>query len=192
MCSNPDSISKPPLCNSQPQGRANEESTNHCSVPHESLRKRRRRNISQVLNGFEYAYVPIDNNSSEALKLIQCKHQGCGKLFMKSWNFLDHARTHRGIKPYECRYCKRRYTQKGNMLKHQKQHTVKDLEARKVFRCHICNKGYTENFNLRVSKVSSFFNIFQMAFLSLTNHDNLKFNYTKIIEQRLNILIRKG
>ena len=152
LCSNLLPGNKSPISNIwEPHIRANDESTNHWSTPQVSPRKRRRRNINQVLKGFEYRYVNFTNNDYEASKLIQCWFKDCGKLFTKSWNFLDHARTHKGIKPYECRYCKKRYTQKGNMMKHQKQHIIKDIEERKIFRCFICSKGYTENFNLRVS-----------------------------------------
>ncbi|CAI2373249.1 unnamed protein product [Moneuplotes crassus] len=82
--------------------------------------------------------VPIEENSSELSKyrhsihyisksepgrkrrMIHCGYTPCTKKFRKSWNFIEHARTHLGIKPYQCRSCSRSFTQKANLAKHMR------------------------------------------------------------------------
>lgn len=34
-----------------------------------------------------------------------CKYDKCEKVFTKACNFLDHARMHEEVKPYECQKC---------------------------------------------------------------------------------------
>lgn len=81
-----------------------------------------------------------------------CTHDGCGKEFSKTWNLLDHARMHEGIKPYSCDLCDKSFTQKGNLRKHYIiQHSSESLEARKKFKCSKCSCSYTERYNLVVS-----------------------------------------
>lgn len=82
-----------------------------------------------------------------------CKYNNCNKEFTKSWNFLDHARMHEGLKPFICDICGKSFTQSGNMKKHRKQHAVNDIDKRKVYKWSFCNKGYTEKFNLKVRTI---------------------------------------
>ncbi|CAI2372630.1 unnamed protein product [Moneuplotes crassus] len=55
-------------------------------------------------------------------RTIYCKYPECDKVFFKTWNFVDHARMHLGIKPYECKRCDEKFTQKGNLKKHLKKY----------------------------------------------------------------------
>ncbi|CAI2370844.1 unnamed protein product [Moneuplotes crassus] len=56
-------------------------------------------------------------------KLITCLYEGCGRKFTKTWNILDHFKTHTGDKPFKCITCQKSFTQKGNLLKHRKLHS---------------------------------------------------------------------
>ena len=47
----------------------------------------------------EHRYNPRTKRTN---KIIICKYEGCGKEFNKTWNVLDHFKTHTGEKPFEC------------------------------------------------------------------------------------------
>lgn len=70
-----------------------------------------------------------------------------------TWNMLDHARMHKGVKPYKCPHCSKTFTQKGNMRKHSKLHLTPHVDARRKYRCSICNGGFTEKYNLMVGSL---------------------------------------
>jgi len=55
-------------------------------------------------------------------KVITCLYENCGKHFTKTWNILDHFKVHTGEKPFQCKCCKRSFSQKGNLTKHLKLH----------------------------------------------------------------------
>ena len=56
-------------------------------------------------------------------KLITCLYQGCERKFTKTWNILDHFKTHTGDKPYQCVNCQKSFSQKGNLSKHRRLHS---------------------------------------------------------------------
>ena len=78
------------------------------------------------------------------------KYGEWNKSYTKIWNLLDHVRMHEGIRPFKCKFWPKSFTQKGNLKKHQIQHTISTLKERKRFKCNICHKGYTEKYNLEV------------------------------------------
>ncbi|CAI2383152.1 unnamed protein product [Moneuplotes crassus] len=99
---------------------------------------------------FEHITYDKEDSKGTVVTIFVCKFQDCEKTFTRSWNFLDHARTHLGIKPYSCPHCPRSFTQKGNLKKHMKQHSEPTLENRKKFVCTHCSSRYTEKYNLKV------------------------------------------
>ena len=94
-------------------------------------------------------HVEVDTKTGKEKVSYRCDYDGCSKVFTKTWNLLDHVRMHEGIRPYKCAHCPKSFTQKGNLKKHQIQHTISTLKERKRFICHICNKGYTEKIQPR-------------------------------------------
>ena len=107
----------------------------------------------QLLKPFRHEKVKQWDNSKGRFKVIYiCRYKNCDKEFTKTWNLLDHVRMHEGIKPFACTLWGKTFTQKGNLKKHNiVQHSTESLEERKKFRCDICDKGYTERYNLVVS-----------------------------------------
>ena len=95
--------------------------------------------------------VEIDPKSGKEKITYYCGYDNCNKQFTKTWNLLDHVRMHEGIRPYKCPHCPKSFTQKGNLKKHQIQHTISTLKDRKRFKCSVCGKAYTEKYNLEVS-----------------------------------------
>ncbi|CAI2373436.1 unnamed protein product [Moneuplotes crassus] len=78
-----------------------------------------------------------------------CKYDNCNKEFTRTWSILDHVRMHEGEKPYQCPFCSRHYTQKGNLDKHMLLHQKPEVEARRSHQCLHCAKWYTEKYNLK-------------------------------------------
>ena len=79
-----------------------------------------------VLKGYSYETGYIESNGPKRKKrVIYCRYPGWEKIFIKAWNFLDHARMHLGEKPFQCSQWDSKFTQKGNLKKHLKKHRVK-------------------------------------------------------------------
>ena len=113
--------------------------------------------------------IEADRKTLKHKIVYYCRYRECGKRYTKTWNLLDHVRMHEGIRPFKCEKCPKSFTQKGNLKKHQIQHTLSTLKERKRFKCNQCGKGYTENYNLEVSYISFFILSFQcknISFLS--------------------------
>lgn len=112
----------------------------------------------ELLKEFAYETIDVKNPEDGTLSTIyRCKAEGCDKEFGRTWNMLDHARTHKGVKPFQCKWCPRSFTQKGNLKKHLKQHLEPTLNQRKKFKCQFCSSRYTEKYNYNVSQCLFYF-----------------------------------
>jgi hypothetical protein len=106
----------------------------------------------EMLKPFKYEkVVEIDDVHHKQKVSYIWKYNGWNKRYTKTWNLLDHVRMHEGIRPFQCKLWPKSFTQKGNLKKHQIQHSLPTLKDRKRFRCPVCSKGYTERYNLEVS-----------------------------------------
>ncbi|CAI2381578.1 unnamed protein product [Moneuplotes crassus] len=102
-------------------------------------------------NGISFeAEVSYNKKTGRSRRSLICNYPGCGMKFTKSWNLLDHSRSHTGERPYACTLCNLRFTQKGNLNKHMKVHSNLSIESRKIYKCDHCDRKYTEKFNLNV------------------------------------------
>jgi len=110
----------------------------------------------EMLKSFSHQkIIEMDTRTRKERVAYVCMHNRCNKKYFKAWNFLDHVRMHKGIRPFKCEHCPKSFTQKGNLKKHQIQHSIATLKERKRFKCNICNKSYTERYNLEVSWLRS-------------------------------------
>mmetsp|Transcript_5584 Transcript_5584/g.6598 ORF Transcript_5584/g.6598 Transcript_5584/m.6598 type:complete len:88 (+) Transcript_5584:376-639(+) len=46
--------------------------------------------------------VVINSKTQRANTMLVCKYNNCKKQFRKTWDLLDHIRTHTGERPYKC------------------------------------------------------------------------------------------
>lgn len=105
----------------------------------------------ELLKEFEYTTETRHPEGEEKPIIVYiCKHKNCNKEFTRTWNILDHARMHKGVKPYKCNFCMKQFTQKGNLRKHMKTHVMPSLEQRKRYKCEFCDSSYTERYNYKV------------------------------------------
>jgi len=108
----------------------------------------------ELLKEFEFETTEVQDPKDGTISTIyKCRFGRCDKQFNRTWNMLDHARTHKGVRPFKCQWWSKRFTQKGNMRKHLKQHVAPTLNERKKFKCEICSSRYTEKYNYNVSYV---------------------------------------
>ncbi|CAI2361112.1 unnamed protein product [Moneuplotes crassus] len=79
--------------------------------------------MKELMN-FKYEIVQKKTKTAKTKYFVfVCKfNDTCNTKYRRSWNFLDHCRSHYGIRPYQCDECDRSFTQKGNLVKHKKTH----------------------------------------------------------------------
>ena len=99
---------------------------------------------------FHESIIELDEQNLKAKYLYKCKYGDCNRVFTKGWNILDHVRMHEDLRPYQCEFWSRAFTQKCNLTKHIQRHLVTNLKERKKFKCNICEKSFTERYNLKV------------------------------------------
>lgn len=105
-----------------------------------------------ALKGHKYEIKPCPSNDShEGNYEYICRYDGCGKSFNKTYNLVYHFRVHTHEKPFQCKYCKKQFSQKGNLGRHLERHNTKTVDERKIYHCNTCSKSYTSIYNLRVS-----------------------------------------
>jgi len=114
-----------------------------------------------ILDGFKFKIVKGGSTGKKVN--YQCQYKGCSKIFPKAWNFLDHVRMHEKIKPFQWKICLKRYTQKGNLYKHSRQHKFPLVEERKCHKCDFCSQAYTEKYNLKVRMLIIFYEYLQIV-----------------------------
>lgn len=82
-----------------------------------------------VLKGHPYEIRENpDKEKKKGARQYICKYPGWDKVFYKTWNLVYHFRIHTNVKPFQCKYCGKRFTQKANMKKHLPVH---DKSSRK-------------------------------------------------------------
>lgn len=117
----------------------------------------------ELLKDFEYITEERTNEADGKPSTVYiCRYNNCNKEFTRTWNILDHARMHKGVKPFHCNFCNKGFTQKGNLKKHVKTHLVPDVEGRKRYRCDVCGSSYTERYNY---KVRPYFKVFRFRII---------------------------
>jgi uncharacterized Zn-finger protein len=124
--------------------------TSPCEDPNSKLSKSDM-NL-ELLKEYQYCTEEREQEGEEKpITVYICKFKNCDKEFTRTWNILDHARMHKGVKPYQCNFCFKQFTQKGNLRKHLKTHVTPSLDQRKRYKCDFCDSSYTERYNYKVS-----------------------------------------
>ncbi|CAI2382296.1 unnamed protein product [Moneuplotes crassus] len=86
----------------------------------------------EILKKYKYELSFVSScGPNRKKRVIHCKYAGCSKSFIKAWNFVDHARMHLGERPFACKLCPSRFTQKGNLKKHMKKHSQGNKASRR-------------------------------------------------------------
>lgn len=105
----------------------------------------------EALKGHKYEIIHAPSNTAaEGNYLYICKYDDWGKSFNKTYNLVYHFRVHTHEKPFQCKFCSKWFSQKGNLGRHLERHTTRTVEERKVYNWDICSKSYTSIYNLRV------------------------------------------
>ena len=129
-----------------------ENSDKHLELDRSNSSNRKNCINHEILEGHPHELVENkDPKSGEGNFLYVCRYGGCGKTFTKTYNLVYHFRVHTNEKPFSCKYCSKRFSQKGNLGRHLETHQAKNIQVRKSHLCPKCNKGYTSIYNLKVS-----------------------------------------
>lgn len=119
-------------------------------------KKRYRNKFVEELKTYDPKYYECKKwLSSPSNKIVYWRFEDCNKSFYRVQNFVVHLRVHLGIRHYECEYCDKTFSQKGNLSKHVRKHEIPELSERKQLICQVCKNLYTQKYNLRVWNLES-------------------------------------
>ena len=103
----------------------------------------------ELLRPYQYNKVRVFDKSTRKMRFYYtCGYEGCSKQFNKGWSILDHVRMHVNIKPFKWEHWEMAFTQKCNLIKHNRRHLITKLKDRKRYKWHLCSKGFTERYTL--------------------------------------------
>lgn len=91
-------------------------------------RKRAGKEYFEVIKDYEHTVMyKVNRRTKRKKRSIRWDFENWGKTFNKTWNFINHARMHLGIKPHKCKFWDIRFTQKENLKKHMNKCSANSL-----------------------------------------------------------------
>nr|XP_033816286.1 zinc finger protein 345-like [Geotrypetes seraphini] len=103
-------------------------------------------NFSQVFELRKHELVSVSKKEVHQLnpkgaKLFKCFE--CYKSFSQKSNLVHHERVHTGEKPFKCFECYKSFSQKSNLVHHERVHT-----GEKPYKCFECYRSFSQKSNL--------------------------------------------
>ena len=142
---------------------------NHAGMDSEMALRQKEDMYYRLLENYTYEKIAtFDTNKKCENVAFRCKFPDCNRILDKPWDLLEHVRMHEEAKPHQCEWWGKTFTQRGNLKKHVRQHINPDVNQRKRFKCRLCDKGYTERYNLKVSILAD--QIFSTATMYFPNY----------------------
>ena len=81
------------------------------------------------------------NSVHRGVRPFQCDM--CEKRFAQKATLRTHMRTHTGEKPYQCKVCKRKFADLSTKRKHERVH-----DGLKPYSCDVCGKSFSQSGNM--------------------------------------------
>lgn len=75
------------------------------------------------LFGLSFKLLKVENPETQRIQTkYLCTFGSCRKECANKWAFIDHSRHHTGERPYVCKVCNKKFTQRGNLKQHLETH----------------------------------------------------------------------